>query len=62
VSDQLDINPTDLSSIEKDLNPSQFQHMSYGFQFKEDNIENVYSKPLKNYNHFNKKTVYEVVV
>jgi hypothetical protein len=36
--------------------------MSYGFQFKEDNIENVYSKPLKNYNHFNKKTVYEVVV
>lgn len=60
-SDQLDIiNPTDLSSIENDLNTSQCQYNSYGFPFKEDNAENGYST-FNNY-QFNKKTVYEVVV
>ncbi|CAF2872012.1 unnamed protein product [Rotaria sp. Silwood2] len=61
-----DMNPTDLSSIENDLNASQFQHIGYGFPHytpknQEDSIENGYSTSLKNY-QLNKKTVYEVVV
>ncbi|CAF0978283.1 unnamed protein product [Rotaria sordida] len=61
-----DMNPTDLSSIENDLNPSQSQYVSYGFPHyvtknKEDSIESGYSTSLKNY-QLNKKTVYEVVV
>ncbi|CAF3337413.1 unnamed protein product [Rotaria sp. Silwood1] len=61
-----DMNPTDLSSIENDLNASQSQHISYGFPHytiknQEDSIESGYSASLKNY-QLNKKTVYEVVV
>ncbi len=60
-SDQLDLNPTDLSSIENDLNISQCQYISYGIPLKEDDDENGYSTTLQNH-QLNKKTVYEVVV
>jgi hypothetical protein len=51
--DQLDINPTDQSSIDNDLNIHQSQYNTYAFPFK----ENDHSASLQN-----KKTVYEVVV
>ncbi len=61
-----DLNPTDQSSIQNDMDNNQTQYVTYGFplyaiQLKEDNDESVYSTPLKN-DQLNKKTVYEVVV
>jgi hypothetical protein len=61
-----DLNPTDQSSIQNDMDNNQTQYVTYGFplyaiQLKEDNGESVYSTPVKN-DQLNKKTVYEVVV
>ncbi len=57
-TDQLDINPTDLSSADI----SQCQYMGYSCPIKEDHVESGYSTPLKNCQLNPKKTVYEVVV